>query len=364
MSIDTEKPKEKKKPPTAQWVNFFQEDYERALRRGIHYSSKLVNSNAEAVGVRLPATALSPLPGRELVAFATTKLDRRITDFSTGGAAGAKIYAQMNSVLGGSVADRYLGCSAEQKEFIHAALHILEEGALIENGRLDPRLRQVHFPVADGTTVLLTPLHSGIFSSEVNNRSWDEVLGNENVRKRRTITLGIGGSNSQNAGIFARAAQTLLEFPAPRESMEVRIAFATFYQGVSIASLLPADLLDKFGAWRNAHIANHSDWTLEIRLEEEEYIQECARIVLEQADQRAAEVAKHAPWLESTVSAGADDISLGLLDRSKRTKEWREEFAASLVSRIELYRKTKDSPSLSASGALSHHIKTVKECAR
>lgn len=364
MTPATDKIEEAKPLKTTPWVDFSQIAYENALKSGVHFSSKLVNTIADGVGVRLPVSGRSALA---LVGFSTTKLNRQLTDYTAGGAGNAKIYSQMNSVIDGSVDDRYAGCSQGQKDFIRDALKVLEQGALIKGEYVDPRLRQVHFPLPDGSTVLLTPLHSGIFSAELDARNRQEKTSHPDRKHRHNVTLGIGGSNPQNAGIFARASQKILAFSAPRESMEVRIACATFYQGVTLASLLPVDLLNAFGDWRKNHMEKKTPWTMDLRQEEESRTKAIARSVLAQADRRSADVEHHAPWLGSPVSDDVDDMSLGLLDKSKRSTAWNLQFGADLVNHIELHRNKKgkpDDPTLSSWGELHHLVKIVQEIAR
>jgi hypothetical protein len=350
--------KKGKKGPVKHWTDMTAEEMRHALARSVHYSSKIANTNAEIVGVRLGAQDRPQLP---FIAFSTIRSNRRLTDYIEGGAPGSVPFSQCASVIEGVVDEVYLGCSDEQKKMVLDEVAILDTPFVLGDHVIDPRLRQLLMPTTKGHYVSLTPLPSALFSVELLKRAKAE-WGDDTLISRKRAILLIGGTNSQNAGRHIFATKQPLVFDAPRESLALRKALAIHHLGVTIESLLPRGTLQDFIAFREANALENSRIESNVRTRKEELrlLNSICSHVLASGEKIGKELDFHKETLGSRVSDEVDDMIAGLIDPVRRHKKWSRDFAIRLLDVIESYRPNKKTASVAQAGDLSALISEIE----
>lgn len=335
------------------------------LSKGVHYSSKPVNTNASASGVRLARDDKPEIP---FVCYATLNVDRRVTTYIEGGAPAAGPFNQASSVIEGIVDDQYTGCSAEQRQQVMEEAQVLDSAFVLGGDLVDARMRQIFIPIASEAPVLLTPLHSPPFSGELKRRTdaekalhFDEQSRSSSMLQRRIAILGIGGANNQNVGRNIYPMTRPLVFDAPRESPALRKAFAVHHKGLDLQQLLPKDKLQELTTWREKHRLDSGSMesTMKTRAEEEQMLKSIARLVLHRAKSLTDEIDVIGDALPSRASPDLSYMQQGLLDPALRNKEWPRTFAVDLIIAIEAYRPTNADRSMADQGDLNSLIDCV-----
>lgn len=341
-------------------------DARRALEGSVHYSSKPVSTTASAVGVRLAADDRPDLP---FVAFSTLRVDRRICDYLSGGAGSAGPFNAAASVIERVVDETYEGCSEDQKQQIEREAVCLDSAAAFGTRSIDPRLRQVLFPVGGDRYVALSPLHCMPFSRELQRRLGQEKAdhpdGETVLASRPRTILEVGGANPQNVGRHVRAGRLVLVFHAPEESGPVRNAFAVYHHGVTLRSLIPRGLLVEFHCRHHARSRQGGRVieTMETRDADDAAAQEIAQAVLQQAALVYREQLGHGAHFAGEVLAPTvDRFTVGLLDADKREHGWTREFSTRLIEEIESFRRSDDDVAIAAAGELASLRQAIERC--
>ena len=351
------------------WENLAPGAARATLSKGVHYSSKPVNTNASASGIRLARDDKPTIP---FVCYATLNVDRRVTTYIEGGAPAAGPFNQASSVIEGIVDEQYSGCSAEQRRQVAEEAQVLDSAFVLGGDLLDARLRQIFIPISGEESVLLTPLHSPPFSGELKRRTdaekalhFDEQSGSSSMLPRRTAILVVGGANNQNAGRNIYTMKRPLVFDAPSENPALRKAFAVHHKGVDLQQLLPKDKIQELNSWREKHRLDSGsiESTMETRAEEEQMLRSIARLVLHRAKSFTDEIDAIGDALPSRASRGLSAMQQGLLDPALRNKEWARIFAVDLITAIEAYRNMKTNRSLADQGDLIALIDCVAQAA-
>lgn len=339
-------PKEPKKSKkvVVPWVNMAEGVVTNTLSRGVHFSSKPINTNAAPSGVRLGAKDRFDI---DLVGYATLNIDRRLSTYIIGGATAARPFNQAMSVIEGSVDETYSDVTAEQRSMVLNEAAVLDDFAVVGGEHIDPRLRQLIISLPDESDFAITPLASPIFSTELHKRLRAEreaALANaeqtkERVRFRRLIELGIGGSNPQNAGRNIHFMKRALNFEAPVEHPSVRKALALHHKGVSIHSLLNERHIKSLAAWRES-IRLPSDSlksTMHTREEEIARLATIATHVIDQCSPIVELLDRHIDILGERTSPALRPFVRALLDPSLRTACWWKDFVQAILQDIESY---------------------------
>jgi hypothetical protein len=279
-----------------QWKRFEPAQYAEAVGKLVHFSSKTVNSNAAASGIRLARTAAVDLPyvsARTLIS-AGIKLP---LDYLEGGATQAGKMKQINAVLGNS--DFALSAAPEEREAILTAVSQAEENSYGTGlAAVDSRLRQVVVPHegSPGGYVSLTPITAGgvcyyLLNSEGgllkrHNLAVKEQGGNEDRQLRiiKQAQFGIGGANPQNVGSLVRSMTRPIFVKGPVGDSSIKRAFSLFYKGFAL-SFSPRSVfgerLQQYREFR-AQIGseNNSLSPMEMRNEEQRLIETIVESVL------------------------------------------------------------------------------------
>jgi hypothetical protein len=319
---------------TEPWKNMSTAALSDLLRHSAQFSGKTVNSNVDALGVRVTIENHLPLP----YAAVTTFPDPGVVccDYLRG-AGDAGVMKHVAAVLEGRVAEAFTGVGDGQVEMVREALSILDSPAEIGTGRVNPRLRQVLLPAAAGSYVAVTPLHSAGFSEilrtrlEAERALSDAAPKSQPIRRRKMAFLGFGGANPQNVGRYVRSMQRVPVFSPPRADAELRAAWAIHFNGVDMAPERPA--LDAYARWRHEWKKTR-DTSLATREREAELIVAIAQSVLERAAAATTLLDEHIDSLGSRTCEELASLQRALLDPVLRTKTWREAMAVRILQII------------------------------
>lgn len=356
-------PKPPKPPKLKPWKPLTQQDVQARLATGVHFSSKPVNTNARASGVRLAKDARLAQP---LIGLVTTALDRRVVDYQDGAVAGAML-SQCASIIEGTDDSDYKDVPLAQSVLIRQHATVLDEHAEVGTGSIDARLRQVLFPV-DGGYVALTPLHSSVFSAhlrkslqaEINTR----IEAGDPSRRAQTLVM-VGGSKAQNVGRIGLvgAMQRPLVFGAPRENPGLRAAYALFYKSVSVRSLVQRNTLADLAAWRESNRTEDGriGSSASLRQDERSLIERIATEAMTALDEHRAVVEPYVEQLGGWVNPELDEFARGLLDQGARSRDWTREFARRLLRTVESYKTSKDARPMAGFGDIDDYLNMMVE---
>lgn len=365
MAKSTADPKQTKlkqkvwKPLTPQAVRM-------RLSTAVHFSSKPVNTNARASGVRIAGDAQLNVP---LVSFITTALNRRTVDYQDGAVAGSML-SQCAAVVEGTVEADYKDTPAEQIALIQGLATTLDEKAEVGTGTIDARLRQVLFPDASSPTgyVALTPLHSSVFSAHLRKTLQAETdrRAAQGDRARRSQTLiMVGGSKAQNVGRIGLvgAMQRALVFDAPRENPQLRAAYALFHKGVPVRSLVHRKTLTELATWREQQRNQQGRIvsSTSVRADERELLARLARDAMVALEAKRAVLAPFVQDLGGWASQDLDDFDRALLDKAARSRDWPREMAARLLRIVESHQTTHDARPIAGFGDIDDYLNMMAE---
>ena len=237
-----------KKPAANPWKHQSEETYRKTAEKLVHFSSKTVNSNASAAGIRLTASDGLGLPyvSARTLMHAGVELE---LDYAEGGAAQAGIIKQ---IMACKTNDPFANAaSAEEKASIPPLLKkIHDERFELGTDKVDLRLRQLLIPKenAPGGYVAVTPVTSGsvchlLFNNENglvprHNQKASDALKNKKETSPYTFIeqarMGIGGANPQNVGRLTRNMQQPILVSAPKQDTRLRHAFSLYYKGMTL----------------------------------------------------------------------------------------------------------------------------------
>ena len=336
------KPIEKKK-----WASLTKADCVRSINTACHLSSKSVNSNASAVGVRLATKDRLVLP---FVAVSTLDPAKIPVDYVTGATDAAPL-KQITSVLDGSCGVFFTDIDSDQMSMIEELRPLMLSGASVGTHFIDPRLRQVIWPTEDQDSpwVALTPLQSSGLSDVLRNRlnleadkHLNTVTGKSTIFRANAI-FGIGGSNPQNVGRHVRSMQRPLVFNGPTENKDIRLAYALHYKGHlrGLAFSAPKRETLAFALWRHTQRESNGQKmpsNASIRQEEFDHIKSIC-----QASLGAAMAARHVleqnqDHLDGLTAPTLDPFLRALIDPELRNRNFNKIFALKLINSIERFK--------------------------
>lgn len=317
-----------------QWKRFEPAKYTEAIGKLVHFSSKTVNSNAMASGIRLARTAGVELPyvsARTLVS-AGVKLP---LDYLEGGATQAGTMKQINAVLRNS--DFALGAAPEEREAILAAVSQAEQNSYGTGlAAVDSRLRQVLVPNqgSPGGYVSLTPITAGGVCDYLLN-SEDGLIKRHNIavkaqasnqdRQLRAIhqaQFGIGGANPQNVGCLVRSMTRPIFVRGPVGDSSIKRAFSLFYKGFDLPLTARSVLGERLQQYREFRTQigreNNSLSPMEMRNEEQRLVKAIVESVLALGADALACLRLHEHILPQEYSISGNNGQYELLSRGVR----------------------------------------------
>ncbi|SCM70927.1 hypothetical protein [Desulfovibrio sp. 86] len=287
---------------------FSTKKYQEEIKRLVHFTAKVVNSNATAAGVRLGPEDALDMPYVSLRTLLGSGLSFPL-DYAEGGASKAGIVKHIRWVL--ADAPEAEGVGTEEKKAIVAGIAAANaSGFRTGMEYVDHRLRQLLIPKkgAAGGYVSMTPMTAGsicplFFDHEQglvplhNKTAREEPEGTR--RKLRQARFGIGGSKPLNVGYLASHMQRPLMVSVPDASIPIRQAFALYYQGLSLDVHAPGpfrEAVQRYAAFREEVLQAGSDEstvTLRERAREEELVAAIACAVLNMAVEAQKLLAQH-----------------------------------------------------------------------
>ena len=315
-----------------EWKHFEPAEYHEAVGKLIHFSSKTVNSNAMASGIRLAKGSALDLPyvSARCLMSAGVKLS---LDYLEGGATQAGKMKQINAVLGKS--EFALGASPEERDAILGAVSQAEQSSYGTGlGVVDSRLRQVLIPKDNSSHgyVSLTPMTAGgvcdyLFNSETGLVKRHNAEAKEerksDTRERRSINqaqFGIGGANPQNVGCLVRSMTRPLFVRGPISDSSIKRAFSLFYKGISL-TISPRSLLWEQLQQYRALRSQIAEWNsalspMEMRTQEEHLVRSMIENVLSLGADALACLRLHEHVLPREQILRSEDGEYELLSRS------------------------------------------------
>jgi hypothetical protein len=315
-----------------EWKRFEPAEYHEAVGKLIHFSSKTVNSNALASGIRLGKDGALDLP----YVAARTLMSAGVTlslDYLEGGATQAGKMKQINAVVGNAEFAR--GASPEERDAILSAVSQAEQSSYGTGlDVVDSRLRQVLIPKDDSSDgyVSLTPMTAGgvcdcFFNSEIglikrhNAKAKEER--NSGIRERRVLNqaqFGIGGANPQNVGCLVRSMTRPLFVRGPLSDSSIKRAFGLFYKGISLSTSPGSPLLEwlmQYRAFRAQILEVESTFSpMEMRSREEGLVRSLVENVLSLGVEALACLRLHEHALPREQMLPSEESEWELLSRS------------------------------------------------
>ena len=244
------------------WKEINHSVYTDVISHCVHFSSRPVNTNAVPVGVRLKGNAVT-LP---YLAVSTVGPDKVAVDYLRNGGSEAGPFKQIRAVL-----EERLGefDNVNVSDVNHIRRLCSKSSAFeFDTHNIDPRLRQILWPMENDEYLALTPLPSLGLSYLINSKVTahnEKTSDRNNSTKEKTskkivsntqskagryylrTTLGYGGANTQNVGGLAYAMTRPLVFRAPQENIDIRRGSAAYYKGIRYQ--YSRALLDEYGVW-------------------------------------------------------------------------------------------------------------------
>lgn len=330
----------------SKWIVLTKNACLTSIKTASHLSSKSVNSNAAAVGVRLGTHERLALP---FVAVSTLDSASIPVDYVQG-ATDAGPLRQIASVLDCTCDDLFTDIDPEQRAMVEALRPLMLSAAAVGTEFIDPRLRQVIWPTADESMpwVALTPLQSSGLSEVIRRRldaetaaHTDPNTGKRSVNRSNAI-FGIGGSNTQNVGRYVRSMQRPLVFDAPKETQTIRHAYALHFKGHlrGLAFAVPYQETLAFALWRHARrtaSAKSSRSTAATRSEEIAHIHAIAHAALDAAAAARRILEDNFEYLNGLTAPTLDAFLRAMIDPSLRDRNFKKDFARKLISSIERF---------------------------
>lgn len=235
------KPKTTKAP---EWRQFSEEQYRDAIFRLVHFSTKTINSNAKAVGIRLSNTNARSQPYLCASSVLASGLSLPL-DYLTNSGPAATIAKQVEQILNEDLPDDVDPSEIDcvKQLYKEASQNAFETG--IE--KVSPRVRQLFLPCENDDYIAVTPITSSGLTALVREQTranlerWraskdthQNTSGQPTIRRLRTAYLGFGGDNAQNIGRLPNRGlvQYPLFFSAPSSSKNVREQYLAAHRGV------------------------------------------------------------------------------------------------------------------------------------
>ena len=361
------KPAKTPKPPKQKdWKPLTPKAVRERLATGVHFSSKPVNTNARAAGVRISADARLDHP---LIGLVTTALNRRVVDYQDGAVAGSML-SQCASVVEGSVDTDYKDVPSEQVALVREHAQVLDQHAAVGTEVIDARLRQVLFPSQSSLSgyVALTPLHSSVFSAHLRRTLQAEidrrVEAGDPTRRMQTLVM-VGGSKAQNVGRIGLvgAMQRPLVFGAPREDQGLRTAYALFHKSTPVRGLIQRKTLAELAAWRedNRGASGRIESTAALRQEEHALLTRIAHEAMASLEEKREMLAPHVEELGGWASEDLEDFKRALLDKDMRSRSWAREFASRLLRIVESYKTAREARPMAGFGDVDDYLEMMAE---
>lgn len=344
---------------TQAWKSFTEEQYRQAIAEFVHFSTKTINSNAKATGIRLDASQAKR--SRYLCASSVLASGTLLPlDYLTNSGPAATIARQVDWVLSDNLPDKVDPKEvALIRECYNAACHA---PFVAHTDKVSPRVRQLFLPCQDHHYMVITPITSSGLTAAVQERTrinqehWRKAKEQKktepsqaNIRRLRTAQMGFGGDNAQNIGRLAskKQLQHPLFFGAPSHHQSVRAQYFAAHQGVRplLHPSIMAEMRDTL-----LPLQQHNDGELPTTLKTREKVDQLIDRLVSSLLQRALHTQKQALEVLAQIHAATEldeplsnpwqhlpDYQQGLMDVSLRDRAWRQSLTTQLLKLIDHY---------------------------
>lgn len=321
-----------------EWTSYSLDEYTNAIEKLVHHSFKTVNTNAEAGGVRVAQAQGIKLPYVGVRTLLGHGIDVLMDRYE--GAATARIYSQINQVAQG----RIEGVPEIELSHIQRSLELIKATSLVQSRKISPRVRQILLPRPDGGYLSLTPISAAGVSHQIrgavlnHNQTIHELRKADddaalNLRRITMADFPIGGAKHVNPGglVFSMRSPIVGQFPAV--ASEHARALSVHHYGLRNLRF-PKGLQAKYASWRNKH-QGQVDSTQSTRFEHAAIISRMVQHLL----RLGADAYELLKIYEAELPAGklldvrVDSSVAGMIDPSRRTSNWKYDFA-SFVARL------------------------------
>ena len=340
------------------WNDSYMERYDKEINELVHFSAKPINTNAEAVGIRLTRDAALNLPYLSLRTLLDDGVDL-LMDYPKDGTK-VGIVGQINAIA--TKNSRAQNASEKENEVVNAGLNAARNKKFsIGTEFVDHRLRQILVPkedeadgyvaitplAANGLCFLLSDSKQGLIAQHNDTIKDSQV---STIRKLQQAFLKVGGTKTQNVGSLGTSVQRPLMVDAPRSSGTVREAFARYYKGIALNVHEPGpfqETVANYVHFREDILPNPDATNMRNREQEERLIAEIARAVLEIGEgsheiltQYADVLPQNAPIPNTEpveyalVAPNVTPVIRGLLDARLRNKDWPRAIAKFTVTQM------------------------------
>lgn len=328
------------------WNTLTDEIITNVSKESVHYSFKYINSILQG-GIRLSKeNAITNIPyisGITQLAFEDLPVD---------------YYNQFAPKSSGVV----FSCMGflETKDDITNEKRILfdvNNKASFELGTADlsgknSRLRQILIPTKNGKYLSTTPISPAGFNSLISKVNKLQLENGKTKTKLKNVLLAYGGTKGQNVGRFASKKETkALVMNAPTELPALRYAYSVYYKGVQF--IPPYNSLIKLKELVDNHdvvgYTNKKSLALKELLKSVYDQSNTARDTLKEFKKDFFDESNDCYTLDDA-NPEKYFINNGLINKSERTKEWKNKFAVVFVKQLTgtsfIYNKTTQSLNL------------------
>ncbi|MBT2770717.1 hypothetical protein J7J47_00530 [Halomonas sp. ISL-60] len=349
------------KPTTSkapEWKPFTEDQYRDAIFRLVHFSTKTINSNAKAVGIRLSKANARSQP--YVCASSVLASGHSLPlDYLTNSGPAATITKQVEQILANDLP------AAIDPEEVTAVKQMHQEASQVAfetgMGKVSPRVRQLFLPCDDGDYVTITPITSSGLTAIVREQTranlerWREHKERQEqqpnptgIRRLRTAYLGFGGDNAQNIGRLPNRGfvQYPLFFSAPRIGKGVREQYLAAHRGVW-PLLNPIIMREMRDTLMPIKLREGGELPSNLKTREliDQFVKRLINSLLQRAElasQEALEILSPEAGSETGQPSDIDwshlpIIQQGLLSPDARNRHWRQELTNQLTQAIDDY---------------------------
>lgn len=202
----------------------------------VHFSAKVVNSNALPAGVRLSKDQRLHLP---YVAVLTIGADAVPLDYVKNAGAVATIVKAFQAVSEKVVQVVFQDAPADEVAFYAECQNLTSSYHEVGLNSIGKRLRQIIVQTCNGHNLAVTPMTSAGFGALLQRklqREQEEAPDTKlnRPKQRPHGLLRIGGANPQNVGQHIRTLQRPLWFSPPQVDQNLRKAYVVYFSGINL----------------------------------------------------------------------------------------------------------------------------------
>jgi hypothetical protein len=322
-----------------------------------HFSSKITNSNASPVGIRLGKEDGLDLP---YIAVRTVIIDNIDIPRDYIVNLQSKTPKAIRVSVDTRRPSRRIPVVVEPEEDLKKILAAYDAASSTkkESGTdsVPPRLSQMLLPRLDGGYVCITPLGSAGLASIIRESADDinQIAIEDNRGKVVTVldndSYGIGGANAVNVGSIVNRVKPLL-FNSPQNDPGIKKALGIYYRGFS--PTVSYEAVKRYSDWLDkVRSSGSSTWTLRLKRAEIALVAHILKGLNRQSAYASSVLLEHREYIPYNADIPDDELlakavkrrhlSLGWLFPVKRSFDWKEMAADWLFDCLQNYKLAGD----------------------